>query len=182
MNVFIGGSRAVSKLNVVIRARIDDLVKRGCTIFIGDANGADKAVQQYLAKCEYANVVVFCMEECRNNIGSWPARNIQPPNDRKDFSYYAAKDIVMAKEAHCGLMLWDAKSKGTLQNMLNLIGAGKRTLVYFAPTKDFHVLATEQDLQALLARCEKRYLDSAARGLGLKTSLIIQPQLPLVPH
>jgi hypothetical protein len=74
-------------------------------------------------------------------------------------------------------MLWDAKSKGTLQNMLNLVGAGKRTLVYFAPTNDFHVLATEQDLQTLLARCERRDLQAAVRGLGLKASLT-QPHLP----
>ena len=39
MNVFIGGSRAVSKLNAVIRERFDDFIKRGCTILVGDANG-----------------------------------------------------------------------------------------------------------------------------------------------
>jgi hypothetical protein len=181
MNVFIGGSRAVSKLNAIIRARIDDLIKRGCTILIGDANGADKAVQQYLAKRQYSNVIVFCMEDCRNNIGSWPTRNVEPPTGRKDFTYYAAKDVVMSREAECGVMFWDGKSKGTLQNMLNLIGAGKRTLVYFAPTKNFHVLANEQDLQGLLARCEKRHLDTAARALGLKTSLS-EPSLPLSLH
>jgi hypothetical protein len=87
----------------------------------------------------------------------------------------------MFQEAQCGVMLWDGKSKGTLQNMLNLIGAGKRTLVYFAPTKDFHVLANEQDLQVLLARCQKRSLDIAARGLGLKTPLD-QARLPLSLH
>lgn len=178
MNVFIGGSRAVSKLNAVIRSRLDDLVKRGCTIFIGDANGADKAVQQYFAEHEYPNVTVYCMEECRNNVGAWPTRRIEPPRDRKDFNYYAAKDIVMAREAQCAVMLWDGKSKGTLQNMLNMAGAGKRTLVYFAPTKDFHVLANEQDLQTLLARCRKSDLDAASRGLGLKTPLA-QPHLPL---
>jgi hypothetical protein len=181
MNVFIGGSRAVSKLNTVIRARLDDLIKRGCTILIGDANGADKAVQQYLAKRQHHNVVVFCMEECRNNIGDWPTRSIEPPTERKDFTYYAAKDVVMSKEAQCGVMLWDAKSKGTLHNILNLVGAGKRTLVYFVPTKDFYILANEQDLRGLLARCEKRYLDSAARGLGLKMPLT-QPHLPLSLH
>jgi len=37
MNVFIGGSRAVSKLNAAIRGRIDDLIARGCTILAGDA-------------------------------------------------------------------------------------------------------------------------------------------------
>jgi hypothetical protein len=181
MNVFIGGSRAVSKLNAVIRARLDDFVKRGCTILIGDANGADKAVQTYFAKRQYTEVIVFCMEDCRNNVGGWPTRNVRPPAGSKGFSYYAAKDFVMAAEAQCGVMLWDAKSKGTLQNMLNLVGAGKRTLVYFAPTKDFHVLANQRELQALLARCEKRDLDSATRALGIKTPLD-QVGLPLALH
>jgi adenine-specific DNA-methyltransferase len=178
MNVFIGGSRVVSKLNATIRAKLDDFMKRGCTILIGDANGADKAVQQHFADHGYATVIVFCMAECRNNVGAWPTRNIEPPNDRKDFSYYAAKDLVMSQEAQCGVMLWDGKSKGTLQNMLNLIAAGKRTLVYFAPTKDLHVLANEQDLQTLLARCKKNDLDAASRGLRLKTPLT-QPHLPM---
>jgi hypothetical protein len=178
MNVFFGGSRAVSKLNAALRARIDDFIRRGDTILIGDANGADKAVREHLAASGYRNVVVFCMAECRNNIGMGPTRHVKPPGTRKDFSYYAAKDFVMAQEAKCGVMLWDAKSKGTLQNMVNLIGAGKRTLVYFAPAKDLHVLATEQDLQMLLARCESRDLEIATRGLSLKTPLS-QPHLPL---
>lgn len=42
------------------------------------------------------------------------------------FAYYSAKDLVMSQEAGCGLMLWDGKSKGTLQNMLKLIGADSR--------------------------------------------------------
>ena len=45
MNVFIGGSIGISKLNAAIRARLDDFMKRGNAILIGDANGADKAVQ-----------------------------------------------------------------------------------------------------------------------------------------
>jgi hypothetical protein len=178
MKVFIGGSRAGSKLNPLIRARLDDLMKRGCAILIGDANGADKAVQTYLAKKQYASVTVFCMEQCRNNAGMWPARHIDPPAGSKGFSYYAAKDFVMAEEAHCGVMLWDAKSKGTLQNLLNLIAAGKRALVYFAPSKDFHVIANQQELEALLAHCEKRDIDTAVRALGLKTPLD-QTSLPM---
>jgi hypothetical protein len=178
MKVFIGGSRAVSKLNAIIRVRLDDFMKRGCAVLIGDASGADKAVQQYFAKHDYRNVTVFCMQECRNNIGAWPTRNIERPSDRKDFNYYAAKDFVMFQEAQCGMMLWDGKSKGTLQNILNMIGAEKRTLVYFAPTKEFHILGNEQDLQTLLAGCQKRDLDAASRGLGLKTPLT-QSHLPL---
>lgn len=178
MNVFIGGSIGISKLNAAIRARLDDFMKRGNAILIGDANGADKAVQTYLAKRDYRNVTVFCVEQCRNNVGTWPTRSIEPSSKKKDSSYYAAKDFVMFQEAQCGVMLWDAKSKGTLQNLLNLVGAGKRTLVYFTPSKDFHVLANEQDLQALLAFCQPRDLDAAARKLGLKTPLT-QQHLPI---
>jgi hypothetical protein len=181
MNIFIGGSRAVSKLNAALRARLDEVViNPGHTVLIGDANGADKAVQQYLAQRQYSKVVVFCMDSPRNNIGAWPTRTIDPPSGKRDFAYYAAKDSVMAKEAKCGLMLWDGKSKGTLNNILNLTGEGKRTLVYFSPTKAFYVLGNENDLQALLARCEKGYLEIAARGLGLKTPLS-QTNLPLSP-
>ena len=61
MNVFIGGSRAVSKLNKVIRTRLDDFMSRGCRILIGDANGVDKAVQTYFAEHQYSNVVVSCI-------------------------------------------------------------------------------------------------------------------------
>lgn len=178
MNVFIGGSIGISKLNAAIRARLDDFMKRGNAILIGDAKGADKAVQTYLATRDYRKVTVFCTEECRNNVGSWPTHSIEPPSKKKDSSYYAAKDFVMFQKAQCGVMLWDAKSKGTLQNILNLVGAGKRTLVYFAPTKDFQVLANDQDLHVLLARCQPRDLDVAARKLGLKTPLT-QQHLPL---
>ena len=178
MKIFIGGSRAVSKLNAVIRDRLDDVVKKGCTVLIGDANGGDKAVQQYLSDRHYSDVVVFCMENCRNNVGNWSTRSIEPPPGSTGFSYYSAKDLVMSQESGCGLMLWDGKSKGTLQNMLRLIGAQKPTLVYFAPTRDFHRLTAEADLQALLARCRKSDLDLAARGLGLKAPLT-QTHLPL---
>jgi hypothetical protein len=180
MNIFIGGSIGISKLNATIRKRLDDFIQRGDTILIGDANGADKAVQTYLAHKHYTNVTVFCMEECRNNIGQWPTRNVEPPSKKKDSKYYAAKDRVMFQEAKCGMMLWDAKSKGTLQNMLNLVGAGKRTLVYFQPAKEFQVLASQQDLQTLLSRRRPRDLDDAARKLGLKTPLA-QEHLPLTP-
>jgi hypothetical protein len=116
----------------------------------------------------------------RNNVASWPIRVIEPPAEQRGFAYYAAKDSVMAKEAKCGMMLWDGKSKGTLNNILNLLAARKKALVYFSPTKEFYVLANEADFQTLIARCAKSDLDTAARGLGLKTPLT-QTHLPLSP-
>ena len=124
--VFIGGSRAVSRLNSIIRRRLDDLIERNCAIFVGDANGADKAVQEYLADRGYLNVVVYCMDRCRNNLGDWPTKRLTRPGVRKDSAYYAEKDAAMAEDAQYGVMLWDGASKGTLNNIQNLIGSEKK--------------------------------------------------------
>jgi hypothetical protein len=110
-SVFIGGSRAISKLNNVIREQLDNLITKHCAILIGDANGTDKAIQTYFAQKHYPNVAVFCMvHHCRNNVGDWPYRPITAPSKAKGFEYYAAKDAAMAQEAKCGLMLWDGES------------------------------------------------------------------------
>jgi len=112
-------------------------------------------------------VTVFCAGWCRNNVGGWPARKVQAESPRHDFAYYAAKDGVMAQEARCGAMLWDGRSRGTLHNILNLIRAGKKTLVYLAPEKAFHKLDDEKDLQMLLARCDPRIIARAEGKLDV---------------
>lgn len=168
--VFIGGSRAISRLNSVIRGKLDDLVGRGCTIFVGDANGADKAVQQHLAKRGYRSVVVYCVGHCRNNLAGWAIEHVSAPGTQKDFAYYAAKDLAMARDASCGVMLWDGKSKGALNNIQTLISMGKKTLVYFAPEKSFQKLSSERDLLDLLQRCNQANLHEAQRQIRAKIS------------
>lgn len=37
------------------------MIEKGFTILVGDANGADMAVQGYLADEDYRNVIVHCM-------------------------------------------------------------------------------------------------------------------------
>ncbi|MGH9892206.1 MAG: hypothetical protein ACREA0_09540 [bacterium] len=164
--VFIGGSRVLSRLNRAVRDKLDDLIDRGCTILIGDANGADKAVQSYLAHRGYPKVVVFCMNSCRNNVGQWQSRPITSPTGKRDFAYYATKDRVMVREARCGIMFWDGKSKGTLNNILSLLNEQKKVLVYFAPTKAFQKLSNEDDLRALLELCDSRHVERITRELG----------------
>ncbi len=179
--VFIGGSRAVSRLTGVVREKLDDLIRRGCTILIGDANGSDKAVQQHLATRGYRDVVVYCMDECRNNVGGWPANRISMPGARKDFAYYVTKDLAMAQDATCGVMLWDGKSKGTLNNIQRLIGAGKKTLVFLTREKTFHKLTSEQELHELLERCSQARIQTSQRKIS--SAIPAASQLPLhVPH
>jgi len=111
-------------------------------------------------------MVIFCMDRCRNNLGGWPTRAIRTSGLRKDFAYYAAKDRAVAEEAKSGVMLWDGRSMGTLNNIFNLISAGKNTLVYFAPAKTFHKLSDEQDLATLLARCDQGAVERVQRRLA----------------
>ena len=154
--VFIAGSRRLSRLNKTVEQRIDNILGKHMTVILGDANGADKAVQQYLHRLHYTNVVVFCMDgHCRNNVGDWPTRAIRPANPHKrDFAYYSTKDRAMTDEADYGLMLWDGKSRGTLTNILHLVRLAKPVVVYLAPDSSFHLLQNTGHLAKLLANPE----------------------------
>lgn len=145
--VFVAGSRAISKLNSPIRDRLDNIVKQDLKVLIGDANGVDKAVQIYLAQRKYKKVIVYCMDECRNNIGGWPTReHTVESGRRRDRHFYGIKDLAMAKDATHGFMLWDGVSKGTLTNVINLLRSEKPVLLYSALQKEFYTLRSLEEL------------------------------------
>jgi hypothetical protein len=111
----------------------------GASILIGDSSGAEKAVQQFFAARNYARVVVYCVRECLNNLGNWPVRQVGMPKER-----------ALIADAKCGLFLWDGKSRETIDNVRRLLAARKKVLIYFAPGKTFHNLATEAELDVFL--------------------------------
>lgn len=151
-SVFVAGSRALTKLNAEVKARLDNIVKRNFTVLVGDANGVDKAVQRHLAEGGYQRVLVYCMDVCRNNIGNWPTRGHTTDSGiRRDRRYYGIKDLAMARDASCGFMIWDGASKGTLTNVINLLSIHKKVLLYSAPKKDFFTVRTREDLDEVLA-------------------------------
>jgi adenine-specific DNA-methyltransferase len=98
VKVFIGGSRAVARLNDALRKRLDRIIAEHHEVLIGDANGADRIVQQYLADHQYRAVTVYCTgSRCRNNVGQWTTNAIAPPASvRGGFDFYAARDRKMA--------------------------------------------------------------------------------------
>ena len=149
--VFVAGSRALSRLNPQITERLDNIMRQNFSVLIGDANGADKAVQHYLAKVGYRNVVVYCMEVCRNNLGHWPVRpHATDPGVKRDRFYYGIKDSAMVKDATCGFMLWDGVSKGTLTNVIGLLNADKNALLYISAEKEFFNICNVRDLHKAL--------------------------------
>ena len=171
--VFIGGSRHITRLDAEVERRLDRIVEKGLPVVIGDANGADKAVQRYLRDRQFESVEVFSVDESpRNNVGGWPVRVIRAGHARRDFDYYATKDRAMAAAATVGLMLWDGQSRGTLMNVLRLSKGKKPVVVYVQPRKTFVDVRTHADLSALLGELDRQaarrlHADAIAEGLGL---------------
>jgi len=165
--VFIAGSRRLPRLNKDAKHRIGNIIHRGFTVMVGDANGADRAVQQYLSQMGYKRVIIFCTENiCRNNLGNWPTRAIRAENPtRKDFEFYRAKDRAMVEEADYGLMFWDGKSRGTLMNAVGLIRRGRPLVLYVAPAKSFLTLRQAPDLLDVVSRFNPQSLPEVDREL-----------------
>lgn len=175
-SVFIAGSRAVSRLNKDITERLEKIMRQRLPVLVGDANGADKAVQRYLSIHEYPHVLVYCMEVCRNNLGGWPTReHCAAPKARHDRNYYGIKDAAMARDASYGFMLWDGRSKGTLTNIFNLLNADKKVLLYVNSKKSFFTLSTFTDLSNALRMLGVRDVSDFLVSLGMTP----QPDLPL---
>ena len=167
--IFFGGSRKLGRLNEAMRKRTDNIIDNGFWILLGDANGADKAMQKYLAERHYQNVLIFCMGgQCRNNIGNWATQEIKSERREKDYRYYSAKDIAMSDEADFGFMLWDGESKGTLNNILSLLERRKHVVVYFSPKKSFITLKIVSDVNSLLEKCPPDLLAEFERKLHLR--------------
>lgn len=153
--VFLSGSRRISRLPAEVRARLDEMIRRELTILVGDANGADKAMQTYFAEQRYPNVLVFCTAgDCRNNVGNWTVRAVEAPHRARDFAFFTAKDAAMAEEADVGLALWDGESSGTIVNVARLVARSKPAVVYVAPKKTFSTLKTPDDLVELLSSAD----------------------------
>lgn len=166
--VFVAGSRQISRLPAEVKTRLDTMVEKGFQILVGDANGADKVVQRYLADKSYPNVLVHCMEDhCRNNVGGWPTRQLVAPHGAKGFEYYSIKDRAMAEAAEYGLMLWDGKSKGTVNNVVNLSRDHKPVVVYVAPTRQFRTIKSFDDLKDLLAQGDSDSVERIVSELHL---------------
>ncbi|MGH9387438.1 MAG: hypothetical protein ACRD2N_24500 [Vicinamibacterales bacterium] len=63
--VFVAGSRQISRLPAEVRARLDTVIEKGFQILVGDANGADKAVQRYLAAPSKRFLTIRALEDLK---------------------------------------------------------------------------------------------------------------------
>ena len=164
--VFIGGSRRIKALDKLVCGRLDNIIAQSLHVIIGDADGADTMAQKYLSERGYKPVTVYCTEGiCRNNVGSWPVQSVDPAGQR-GFAYYAMKDAEMVRRADCGFMIWDGSSKGTLLNVLRLVGSRKALVLYVAPDRQFLTLRSSDDVNTLTSRYPEVFRKKLLRTLG----------------
>lgn len=139
--VFISGSIALKFIPQMVYERLDNMIKGGLEILVGDALGIDLAVQEYFKKRGYFNVCVYGIYESARNMASAefnftqvkvPLENVKKERERQFF-----KDEEMARACDYGLVIWDEKSSGCYKNIQNLYKFGKKYVVWDDKIKDF---------------------------------------------
>ncbi len=172
--IFIGGSRHVSRLPAEVKKRLDNVIASSHKVIVGDANGADKAVQKHFCDARYPHVTVFCSGDApRNNLGSWTTHRVDVPKGTKGFQFYATKDREMALEADFGLMIWDGKSPGTVLNVLRLVQAGKISVLFNVPDKAAVNVKTVEQYRDFILHCDAGFrADLRERATTQEWSLI----------
>ena len=169
--VFLSGSRSISRTNDLIRKHLDNLISRRRYIIVGDANGADRAMQSYFAEAGYSDVTVYCAGTCcRNNVGGWATKTIEVKPNIKGREFYEQKDREMARQADSGFVLWDGKSYGSITNVFELLKSDKNVVLYFEPEKEFYDLNTIDDIDLILSKCAPKTLEMISKKNRLPAS------------
>ena len=151
-----------------IQSVLDDAVH----IIVGDANGADKAIQAYLSDVNYKTVTVFHVgETSRNNVGLWDAQQVPAASNLKGRAFYTEKDKVMALKADYGIVFWDGKSAGSISNVCELLSLKKTAFVYSEPLKKFIKVTSAKELTDLLSVCAPNVRDALEKSSILKLQL-----------
>lgn len=164
LKIFIAGPRAINELDENVNKKLNSICEKGYDVLVGDADGIDSSIQKFLNDRKYKNVKVFASRGiARNNYGDWQIENVVVSENVKGFDFYATKDLSMAKSADIGFMIWNGKSKGTFNNIINLLNLNKEVILYYMPTKRFYQFKQMDDLDNFLNTNVK--LDSRLRNL-----------------
>lgn len=148
MKVFIGGARQLRSLNPIVITKLQNTINKNFEILIGDANGIDSSVQRYYSDNNYRSVIIYASNgKVRNNIGQWNVISVDVPKGVTGFDFYVQKDIQMAKDADYGFMIWNGKSRGTWNNVINMTKQNKSVLLYLSVNKKIYKLSSLEEAE-----------------------------------
>jgi hypothetical protein len=139
MKIFISGSISIKKLDIDVLQKLDFIINKKYKILLGDAKGIDLLVQQYLYSCNYNNVIIYSTGNPRNNLFNWDNKKIFSNKFQGTIEFFTVKDIELTKDCNYGFVIWDEKSKGSLNNIKRLKEFNKKVLIYLNKQKKFIV-------------------------------------------
>ena len=140
--IFIAGSISISRLHDQVKQRIATIAASDLDVVVGDADGADTAIQNCLSESGATRVTVYCSgDQPRNNVAGWPVKTVHPNAAPGSRAFFTAKDLEMARASDFGLMIWDRRAPARSSNVIELISAGKKSVVFVNKTKQFVTIA-----------------------------------------
>ncbi|WP_454883050.1 hypothetical protein [Sphingomonas oryzagri] len=142
--VFVSGSLSIGRLPFPVTSRLCTILDRRIPVLIGDARGADAAVQRFLADQASTDVTVYSADPMpRTNLGNWPIRVIPSEARKGTAAYHAGKDRAMAADAGSGFVIWDGRSRGSLANIHRLCARYCFIVVWLAQEESFLTLRSD---------------------------------------
>lgn len=180
--VFIAGSISISRLHKKVQERIGKIVSSHLDVVVGDADGADTSIQICLNYFQAEKVTVYCTGDLpRNNVADWPVHNVYSKAKVGSRAYFTAKDLEMARKSDYGLMIWDCKSTGTLNNVIELLREKKKSVVFVNKSSNFVNVSDKSGLDYLLTFMSAHSRTKAEEKINLSSMIagIAQEQLSL---
>ncbi len=170
--VFISGSMRIKNLDANILERINNILESKFQVIVGDADGVDSSIQEYLVVKKSSSVIVYCSGSApRNNYGNWDIKTVKTNLGPGSRAFYTAKDVEMADDCDYGFMVWDTKSTGTLSNAIELLKRKKMALVYINKAKEFLTLKQIDDIEKLISYMSESAFAKADKKLNLKNKI-----------
>lgn len=149
MKVVLGGSRHLSFLPEDVMDSLKSWMRDEVEFMLGEAKGMDAKFQEFFKAANYDKVTIYYSGEYpRHNFGNWNAIHVNSGLKSKSHAMHAAKDRDMTRLADSGLMMWDTLSAGTISNLIDLLGQGKKCQMFVAgQDSNLYYLNSVEDLE-----------------------------------
>lgn len=136
--LLMGSSAFKAKeLPTEIKERIDEAMKRGMTMIVGEAPGASRLYQDYLKTKGYRRVVVGHAVRLRYNAGNW--RVVRYGKDLKE------RERNMIEDCDSAIIIWVNNSGVIAENLELLKRLGRPTYLYEYNSETDQATAGELD-------------------------------------
>jgi hypothetical protein len=98
-------------------------------------------------------------------------RKVQTQHASGTRAFFTAKDVEMALTADYGFMIWDAKSTGTLSNVIELLRQGKKSVVFVNKEKSFLTVGSGEQLDELIRHMSASAISDANQKIKLRSKV-----------